>query len=130
ETVRKLSGGRGADVCVEAAGVPATMKAALAAAGNGGRVILLGNPSADVTLQAPLISQVMRRELKLFGTWNSSYSASGNNDDWHAVLAGVASGAIKLTPLITHRFPLAQAVEGLQMMRDRTQFFSKVLIQT
>jgi len=129
ETVRKLSGGRGADVCVEAAGVPATLTAALGAAGNGGRVAVLGNPSADVTLQAPLLSQVMRREVKVFGTWNSSYSAAGNNDDWHAVLAALSSGAIQLKPLITHRLRLEQALDGLKMMRDRTQFVCKILIQ-
>lgn len=129
ETVRKLSGGRGADLCVEAAGVPATMKAALSVAGNGARVVLLGNPSGDVTLPAALISQVMRREVKVCGTWNSSYSAAGNNDDWHAVLAAIAAGTIKLAPLITHRLRLEQAMDGLCLMRDRAQFISKILIQ-
>jgi L-iditol 2-dehydrogenase len=128
KTLAALTGGRLAEVAVEAAGVPATLAAAIAAAGNGGRVILLGNPSADVTLPAPLLSLAMRRELRLCGTWNSSYSATGNHDDWHTVVAALVSGALNLEPLITHRLPLAEAAAGFAMMRGRKEYFCKVLI--
>ena len=129
EKIKELTGGHGAEVCIEAAGVPITMNQAIAAARVGGRVVLLGNPSADVTLPAGLISQAMRRELDLLGTWNSSFSASGNNDDWRAVLAAAASGALDLDSLVTHRVPLKDAMDALIMMRDQTGFFAKVLIQ-
>ncbi len=129
EKVQELTGGYGAEVCIEAAGVPVTLNQAIAAARVGGRVVILGNPSADVTLPASLISQAMRRELDLLGTWNSSFSAQGNNDDWHAVLDALARGAIDLDSLVTHRVPLDQAFLALVMMRDQTQFFAKVLIQ-
>ncbi len=128
ESIRSLTAGYGAEVCVEAAGVPATMLQAISAARVRGRVVLLGNPSADVTLPATLISQAMRRELDLLGTWNSFFSAAGNNDDWHTVLQAVASRAIDLDSLITHRVSLAAAMDALVMMRDQTEFFSKVLI--
>ncbi len=127
--VNELTGGYGAEVCIEGAGVPVTLSQAIAAARVGGRVVILGNPSADVTLPAPLISQAMRRELDLLGTWNSSFSAQGNNDDWHAVLDAVACGAIDLDSLVTHRVPLDQAFEALVMMRDQSELFAKVLIQ-
>ena len=71
----------------------------------------------------------MRREIDILGTWNSSFSAAGNNDDWHAVLAAAAAGAIDLDSLVTHRVPLAKAFEALRMMRDQSEFFAKVLIQ-
>jgi L-iditol 2-dehydrogenase len=129
ERISELTGGHGAEVCVEGAGVPITMRQAIAAARVGGRVVLLGNPSADVTLPAALISQAMRRELDLLGTWNSSFSVAGNNDDWHAVLDAVAAGRIDLDSLVTHRVPLARAMDALVMMRDQREFFSKVLIQ-
>lgn len=129
ERVAELTRGQGADVCVEAAGVPATMKQAIAAARVGGAVVLLGNPSADVLLPAPLISQAMRRELSLLGTWNSSFSPTGNNDDWHPVLSAVAAGRLDLDRLATHRIPLDRAADALVMMRDQREFFAKVLIQ-
>jgi L-iditol 2-dehydrogenase len=129
ERVNELTGGHGAQVCVEAAGVPVTFSQAIAAAGVGGRVVILGNPSADVVLPASLLSQAMRRELSLLGTWNSSFSAAGNHDDWHTALRAAASGAIDLDSLVTHRVGLDQAFEALVMMRDQSEFFAKVLIQ-
>lgn len=126
--IEQRTAGRGADVTVEAAGVPATFTAAVASAAPGGRVVMLGNPSGDVLLPAKLISQVMRRELRLVGTWNSSFSASGLPDDWRTVLAAVAAGTLQLKPLITHRFPLAEIRRGMDVMRDRREFVAKVLI--
>jgi len=128
KTVASLTRGQGAHVCVEAAGVPTTLIEALSTARNGGRVVILGNPSADVTLPAALISQVMRRELNIFGTWNSEYSAAGNDDDWRAVLEAVAAGKIQLETLISHRVALGDALKALVMMRDQSEFFSKVLL--
>jgi len=129
EKVNQLTGGHGAEVCVEGAGAPITLNQAIAAARAKGRVVILGNPSRDVTLPASLISQAMRRELDILGTWNSEFSAAGNNDDWHAVLAAVASGAVDLDSLVTHRVPLNDALNALVMMRDQSEFFAKVLIQ-
>lgn len=128
DRVASLTQGQGAHVCVEAAGVPATFVQALSSARNGGRVIILGNPSGDVTLPAALISQVMRREVDILGVWNSEYSAAGTDDDWHAVLEAVAAGKIQLEPLISHRVALDDALNALVMMRDQSEFFSKVLI--
>ncbi|MCK6489995.1 MAG: galactitol-1-phosphate 5-dehydrogenase [Planctomycetes bacterium] len=128
QRVEQLTGGRGAEVAIEAAGVPATFTAAVGAAAAGGRVVLLGNPSADIALPAALVSRIMRRELALVGSWNSSYSASGLPDDWRTVLAAVAAGTVRLQPLITHRFALDEALAGLSVLRDRREFVSKVLI--
>jgi len=124
-----LTHGLGAAVCVEAAGVAATFKAALASAACGGRVVLLGNPCGGVTLPAALISQAMRKEVCIYGTWNSDFRASQGLDDWRAALGAAASGALQLRPLITHKLPLERAWEGLKMMREQKEFFAKVLLQ-
>jgi L-iditol 2-dehydrogenase len=127
-TIQAETGYEGVHLSIEAAGVPQTFTHAIAATMRGGRMVILGNPSADVTLPAGLISQLMRRELTLYGTWNSEYSAAGNDDDWQTVLASLASGAINLAPLITHRVRLAEAFAALQMMKEQREFFSKVLV--
>lgn len=129
EVVAQATDGQGAHVCIEGAGVPATLRHALAGARRGGRVVLLGNPAADVTLPAGLISQLMRREVTILGTWNSDYSISGNDDDWRTVLQALAAGRLQVDPLITHRVPLARAFDALRMMRDQAEFYSKVLIE-
>jgi L-iditol 2-dehydrogenase len=127
--IEELTGGPGAEVCVEAAGVPITLTQAIAGARSRGRVVVLGNPSADVTLPASLISQAMRRELDILGVWNSAFSAHGNNDDWRAVLDAVARARVNLDWLVTHRVPLDKSFDALRMMRDQSEFFAKVLIQ-
>jgi L-iditol 2-dehydrogenase len=128
ETINRLTSGRGAHLCVEAAGVPVTMAQAIAATRWNGRVVLMGNPSADVVLPAKLISQAMRREINLHGTWNSVYSATGNDNDWTDALQAMANGQLKLAPLITHKVPLSQGVRAFEMIRDHATFSAKVLI--
>ncbi len=128
EVIEKLTGGQGANVCVDAAGVPATTLQSLQGARRGGRVVWLGNPSADVLLPMSLISQTMRRELQVCGTWNSDYSVWGEDDDWHRSIAGMQSGAIRVKPLISHRVRLDGAFDALRMMKDSREFYCKVLI--
>ena len=128
EVVNARTDDKGAHICIEAAGVPATYRNALGSVRRGGSVVLLGNPAADVTLPAALISQLMRREISIFGTWNSDYSAAGNDDDWRTVLQAMASGVLTLMPLITHKVPLADSSDMLHKMRDKSEFYAKVLI--
>jgi L-iditol 2-dehydrogenase len=125
--IEALTGGQGAHVCVEAAGVPATTVQAISCARRGGSVVLLGNPSADVTLPAALISQAMRREVALLGTWNSDFSVHGD-DDWRAALQAMESGVLDVESLVTHRVSLAAAWDALRMIRDQREFVSKVLV--
>lgn len=127
--IEKATDGRGADVCVDAAGDPQATLQALRAANHGSTVVLLGNPTADVNIPAELLSRLMRREVQIVGTWNSDYGAYGEDDDWHRAVNAMASGMIDVKPLITHRVPLDAAVRALHMMRDRTAFYCKVLIQ-
>ena len=128
QIIEDLTDGQGARLCVEAAGVPQTFTQALQATQRGGYTVILGNPAADVTLSASLISQLMRREVNIIGTWNSDYSVFGDNDDWQTVLQAMASKILNLKPLITHLVPLTEAFDMLQIMRDKTEFYAKVLV--
>ena len=118
-----------ADVTVDAAGVPAALLTAMKMAARNGHVVLLGNPAGDLNLSAKIWSQLMRREVKLYGTWNSDFSVTGKDDDWRAALAAMASGALKLQPLISHRVSLPETPAALQMMKAGKEFYSKVLVQ-
>jgi len=128
EVVNRETGGQGAHLTFDGAGVPLTLLQCFEATRRGGRVVLLGNPADDVTVPTPLLSQLMRREVGIYGTWNSEYSACGNDDDWRAVLEAMSSGLLDLEPLITHKIALPGAKDILETMRDRTEFYSKVLI--
>ena len=128
-TVESLTHGDGAHLAFDGAGVPATLLDALGSTRRRGRVVVLGNPCGDVTLPAPLISRLMRREVSINGTWNSDFSVHGGDDDWRTALDAMSRGVLDLEPLITHRGALAGAIEMLETMRDGTVFHSKVLVQ-
>ena len=128
ELINASTDGHGVHVAIEGAGVPPTMLAALEATRRSGRMVLLGNPNADVTIPAALISQCMRREIEILGTWNSDYSVYSDDDDWRTVLAAMSSGLLNLKPLITHRVPISDGIQALEMMRDQSEFFNKVMI--
>ena len=129
EVVHSLTGGQGAHLTLDAAGVPTTLLGAFEATRRGGRTVLLGNPSGDVTVPQALLSQLMRREVDLHGTWNSDFSPQGNDDDWRVTLEAMASKTIDLLPLVTHRVPLPRSLEALNMMREGREFYCKVLVQ-
>ncbi len=126
--IAQLTDGQGAHVCIESAGVPATLLQACRCARREGRVVLLGNPSADVTVPASLLSQLMRREVSMHGTWNSEFAVYSPDNDWHTALQAMAHGQLNLKPLISHRIPLSRAKETLHAMHHAEGFFCKVLI--
>lgn len=126
--IDELTGGAGASIAVDAAGVEASLLTALKVTARGGRAIMLGNPSQPVTLAPELISQLMRREVTIFGTWNSTYGADSELHDWRRSLDAMASRELELEPLITHRLSLEEGIDALEMMRCRAEFFVKVLI--
>lgn len=129
EWINEQTGGEGAAVCIEAAGVPITMIQASKAVARAGRLVLMGNPSADVTLPAAVISQLMRREVSLWGTWNSFYDPEAATDDWRESLAAMADGRLQADRLVTHDVPFAEGIGALEMMRDQSEFFSKVMLR-
>jgi L-iditol 2-dehydrogenase len=128
EIINGLTNGKGADVVIEGAGVPPTFIQALKVVGRRGRVVVLGNPSGDVNIPEKLISQIMRREVNIYGCWNSEFSTSGNADDWHPVLEAIRDKKLLLGPLITHKVELENACSALEMMNKQSEFFLKVLI--
>jgi L-iditol 2-dehydrogenase len=129
EWIESQTAGEGAAVCIEAAGVPATMIQACKAVARAGCLVLMGNPSADVTLPTSLISQLMRREVSLQGTWNSFYDPEAPSDDWRESLAAMADGRLQADGLVTHDVPLSEGVGALEMMRDQSAFFLKVMLR-
>lgn len=129
EWIESQTAGEGASVCIEAAGVPITLIQACKAVARAGRLVLMGNPSGDVTLPASTISQLMRREVCLLGTWNSFYDPAASSDDWRESLAAMADGRLQADRLVTHDVPFSEGIGALEMMRDQSAFFSKVMLR-
>ena len=123
--ILRVTDGKGADICLDAAGVPATVAGCLRAATSFATVILMGNPLGDIKLSQKDYWEILRKQLTLRGTWNSDYSSKKN--DWAQALSLMADGTLDLEKFITHRFTLSEGEKAFDLARDRDEFYVKIL---
>ena len=114
------------DCILEGTGVSAALEACLAAVKPFGRGVLMGNPAREMTLSQKGYWHILRKELRLKGTWNSSYAERDN--DWKESLEAMADGRIDVRPLISHRYALDDAMSALTMMKDKKESYHKVML--
>lgn len=111
EAVDRLTGGRGADLVVEASGHPAVMARSLELVGPGGRVACIG---IDVGRQAPAkLGLIQSKELRITGS-------IGSPGVWPQTLRFLARTGLDLAPLVTERFAAADALDALQVASHPT----------
>lgn len=122
------TGGEGAAMCVEACGLPLTFVQAIQATSMFGQVLFMGNINGTFELPKQDVSSILRKELTIYGTWNSKVTPRGD-DDWTVALQALASG-IDVSPLISHTPRLEQGVGIFQAVVDRTEYFNKVIFET
>ena len=116
----------GVDFFFECVGQTRSLEAGIYSAAPGGVVCTVGNPSSDMNINRHAYWQILRNQLTLVGTWNSSFTHDAN-DDWHYVLSRLQQGAVKPEQLITHRFELQGIAEGFEIMRDKKEEYVKVM---
>lgn len=119
--------GAGADVVFECVGRNETAVQAIAAAAPLSTVVFVGNPYSDMQFPRDVYWKILRNQLTVTGTWNSSFTGE-ESDDWHCVRRMLASEKIKPEKLITHRFSLEELEKGLLIMRDKSEEYVKVMI--
>ncbi len=119
--------GGGAECVVEAVGLPLTFAQSLRSAGRGAQVVFLGNIAGELRLGEKEVSAILRKELRIYGTWNSKVTPRGA-DDWSTVLA-LMEREIRVAPLITHTPPLAEGAAVLERMHSRAEPFGKVVFR-
>lgn len=124
--IDEMTGNRGTDLAIEGAGVSSTLEQCLGCVRTFGRIVAMGNPAGDMKLSQKAYWELLRKQLKISGTWNSSFVSLPKND-WDLAINAMAEGRINVKPFITHKFSLEQCNEALTMMRDRTTFFNKVM---
>ena len=125
--ILKKTSGAGTDVFFECVGKNETVIQAINSTIPGGKVMLLGNPHSDMDLEKKVYWKILRNQLTLKGTWNSSFVGEAD-DDWHYVIEKVAKGKVKPEVLITHKLGFEELERGLKIMRDKTEDYVKVMI--
>lgn len=114
------------DAVLEGTGASAAIETAINAVNPFGRVVLMGNPGRDVSLNAGNYQKILRKELNIQGTWNSVYTRKEN--DWKESLYALSEGKIRVKELITHRPAISEVLDMIKVMRNRSEFYCKVVI--
>ena len=120
-TIKKMTEGRGADAVVLAVAGSGLIRPAMDAARPGGRVLLFAQTQHGEAVIDP--ASVCVDEKSLLG----SYSASVDLQEESARF--VLGGEMELERLISHRFPLGESVEALQLAARPKPDSMKVVIQ-
>lgn len=143
------------DVFFECVGNNETLNLAVGHTAPGGSVMLIGNPVCDMLLDRQVYWKILRNQLTIYGTWNSSYlpdnrplagkesgrgtaAAAGclpddgviYEDDWQYVLKRLAAGRVHPEALITHRYDFDGLIRGFELMRDKTEEYLKIMFQS
>ena len=119
EEVLKLTDGHGADLAIEVVGKTQPLQTAVDCVRLGGQVGLVGNlqPNVDLPLQ-----KVVTRELKLVGS-------CGSCGEYPECIELMASGKIKVAPLISEISPLDRGPEFFDRLYNHEPKLMKVVLQ-
>jgi L-iditol 2-dehydrogenase/galactitol-1-phosphate 5-dehydrogenase len=125
KAVVEWTGGAGADIVVEACGLPLTYGQAIESAARFSHILFLGTLNSTMSLTPQHVSAILRRELVLHGSWNSRMVPRGS-DDWSTVLRFL-DRELQVDPLISHRISLDEGPAFFSRMREGKKHVNKVL---
>ncbi len=121
ERVRELTEGRGADAVILAVGGNALIRTAMDAARPGGRVLLFAQTQHGEAVIDP--AAICVDEKTLVGSYSASVDLQGESVNF------VMNREMDLERLISHRFPLADAPQALELAARPQPSSMKVVIQ-
>jgi L-iditol 2-dehydrogenase len=124
ERVFQETDGRGADAVILAVGGNALIKTAMDAVRMGGRVMLFAQTQHGECTFDP--GAVCMDEKTLMGSYSSSFEILDEVTD--LVFGGYRNG-FDLTQLISHRFPLEQAVEAIEIASHPKADSMKIMLE-
>jgi threonine dehydrogenase-like Zn-dependent dehydrogenase len=121
--VRRRTGGRGADIVIEAAGVPDAVPQALEMVRDGGRVVVVGQYADNGDAAINPHRQINRKHVEIRGVWGSDYS------HFHRAvqLAARFGDRIPWGALVSGRYPLHRVKEALEAVERREVLKALVL---
>jgi L-iditol 2-dehydrogenase len=114
--VRIMTGGRGADVVIEASGAPDAVSQALDIVRDGGRVIICGHYTDNGAVEIHPHWQINRKHVEIKGCWGSRY------DHFHRAVALTAKYGDQKPwrDMVSGRYELDKAADALSAVETRT----------
>ncbi len=118
ETMRRITGGNGFDVCVEACGLPVTFLTCIEQACQGANLILIGNGKKETTF---LHSILLKKELNVFGSRNAF------KRDFERLIDLVSSdSSIQPERMISAVYPFTEAAAAFDALTHNDGSLEKV----
>ena len=112
---------QGYDLVVDATGVPAVVARCFDYVTPGGKVLLFGVCPEDATIPfSPF--DLYRRDVSVYGSF-------ALNVTFGPAIELLRAGAVRVQPLISHRVPLEQFPQALEMARTRSEPAIKVIVE-
>ncbi len=136
----------GADYYFECIGRPESYEQAIKCTKPLGKVMLVGNPKADMELKRDTYWKILRNQLYITGTWNSSFYGIDehmaddrdidlfNCDDWAYAIeilkqqSRIRVAGFEPSYLITHRLRLDELGRGLNIMKNKSEEYVKIMV--
>ena len=115
------------DCVIEAGGSARALGESLLLTAPGGKLVLMGNPEGSRTLSQELYWRILRKQLTLTGTWNSSYGSA--DSDWTEVVYAMESSKLQTTGVVTHVIKKAELEMGLAIMREGKETLGKIILK-
>lgn len=121
ERTMSITDGLGADVVIEAVGTPEMIEEAISLAANSGRIIIFGfSPEGKKATFVPF--EVLSKELTIMGAWVNPYT-------FQRALDILASGIVKVTPLVSKEVTLDNIMAGFEIMEKKPDGFMKAQVK-
>ncbi len=122
QAIQELTGGFGADVVIDAVGRPETYKQAFYARDLAGRVVLVGVPTPEMTLELPLLD-VFGRGGALKSSW---YGDCLPSRDFPMLVDQYKLGRLDLDTFVSERIKLDEIEAAFDKMHEGTVLRSVV----
>jgi S-(hydroxymethyl)mycothiol dehydrogenase len=123
EYVKSVTGGNGADVCIEAIGLPAVYKQAFEARDLAGTVVLVGVPNPTATLELPFI-EVFGRGGALKSSW---YGDCLPSRDFPMLIDMYQQGRLDLDRFVSETISIDDVEEAFHKM-ERGEVLRSVVV--
>ena len=123
EAIRKLTGGNGVDVAIEAVGSPVTYEQAFYARDHAGTVVLVGVPNPDMKIELPLI-EVFGRGGSLKSSW---YGDCLPSRDFPMLIDLYLQGRLDLDRFVSESIGIGDVEEAFHKM-ERGEVLRSVVI--
>ena len=118
--------GEEVDSVIEASGHPAAINKAIETVKAMGTIVLVGHGANDVVLEHNNFVKILRKQLSIFGSWNSD--RRGDVDDWQESIDAIGKGSIEPQKIITHKIALENADKAFDIICERKEFYNKIVL--